>query len=94
MRYTRSATASRSSCASSRLRRSRRTRNWSGSQLGDAFRERAAAVLAAVVRSGGTLYLHNGLRAMLRDAGFEPVDSYWSVPEMRYPTHYVPTDAA
>lgn len=42
----------------------------------------------------GMLYSHNDLKAMLRDAGFERVDSFWATPEMRYPTQYVPTDAA
>lgn len=42
----------------------------------------------------GMLYSHNALKAMLRNAGFERVDSFWATPEMRYPTHYVPTDTA
>ncbi len=45
-------------------------------------------------RSLGMLYSHTALKAMLRDAGFENVDSFWAAPEMRFPTHYVPTDAA
>ena len=39
------------------------------------------------------LYSHNKLKALLRDAGFERIKTYWAAPEMRYPTHYVPTDA-
>lgn len=46
------------------------------------------------VRSLGMLYSHAGLKAMLRDAGFDRADSFWAAPEMRFPTHYVPTDAA
>ena len=42
----------------------------------------------------GMLYSHNKLKAMLHEAGFEKADSFWATPEMRYPTHYVPTDAA
>ena len=45
-------------------------------------------------RPAGLLYSHNALKAMLRDAGFERVDSFWATPEMRFPTYYVPTDAA
>lgn len=40
----------------------------------------------------GMLYSHAGLKAMLRDAGFDRTDSFWAAPEMRFPTHYVPTD--
>ena len=40
----------------------------------------------------GMLYSHNKLKAMLHEAGFEKADSFWATPEMRYPTHYVPTD--
>jgi SAM-dependent methyltransferase len=42
----------------------------------------------------GFLYSHTSLKDMLRDAGFERIDSFWATPEMRFPTHYVPTDAA
>ena len=44
-------------------------------------------------RPFGLLYSHNKLKALLRDVGFERIDSYWAAPEVRYPTHYVPTDA-
>ncbi len=40
------------------------------------------------------LYSYNALKAMLRAAGFQRVNSFWATPEMRYPAHYVPTDAA
>lgn len=42
----------------------------------------------------GMLYSYTALKAMLHDAGFEKVDTFWAAPEMRFPTHYVPTDAA
>lgn len=45
-------------------------------------------------RSAGWLYSHDRLAAMLRTAGFSKMDSFWATPEMRYPKHYVPTDAA
>ena len=49
--------------------------------------------LSGHTRSLGRLYSHNALKALLRDAGFERIDSFWATPEMRFPTHYVPTDA-
>jgi SAM-dependent methyltransferase len=45
-------------------------------------------------RPAGYLYSYTALKAMLHDAGFEKVDTYWATPEMRYPTQYVPTDIA
>jgi len=42
----------------------------------------------------GVLYTHNGLARMMRDAGLDPARSLWAAPEMRYPTHFVPVDAA
>ena len=45
-------------------------------------------------RPFGMLYSHNTLKALLRDAGFEKIDSFWATPEMRYPTRYVPTGTA
>jgi SAM-dependent methyltransferase len=40
----------------------------------------------------GRLYSHNELKSMLHDAGFTKVESFWAVPEMRRPAHYVCTD--
>jgi hypothetical protein len=45
-------------------------------------------------RAGGVLYSHRALSAMLRDAGYADVRSVWAAPEIRYPAHYIPTDAA
>jgi SAM-dependent methyltransferase len=45
-------------------------------------------------RAMGMLYSHDALAAMLRDAGLTGIRSFWAAPEMRFPTHYVPTDAA
>jgi SAM-dependent methyltransferase len=42
----------------------------------------------------GVLYSHNRLAKMLRESRLEPEHSFWAAPEMRYPTHFVPTDAA
>lgn len=49
--------------------------------------------LSGHARPLGRLYSYNALIAMLRDAGFGQIDSFWAAPEMRYPTHYVPIDA-
>lgn len=45
-------------------------------------------------RPGGVLYSHRALAALLRDAGFSDLRSYWASPEVRYPAPYVATDAA
>jgi SAM-dependent methyltransferase len=42
----------------------------------------------------GMLYSHRGMNALLREAGFATVGTWWAAPEMRYATHYVSTDAA
>jgi hypothetical protein len=44
--------------------------------------------------STGTLHSYRKLALMLREAGLQPVRSYWAVPEMRFPHRFVPTDAA
>lgn len=38
-------------------------------------------------RPPGHLHSYAELRALLRDVGFERIDSYWATPEMRWPTH-------
>jgi SAM-dependent methyltransferase len=43
-------------------------------------------------RPAGLLHSHDRLRSMLKDAGFAETRSFWTAPEMRFPTHYVPTD--
>jgi SAM-dependent methyltransferase len=45
-------------------------------------------------RPGGMLHSHRALAALLREAGFARLASYWATPEMRFPSDYVPTDAA
>lgn len=42
----------------------------------------------------GLLHSHDGLSAILQEEGFKPPRSFWAAPEMRFPRHYVPTDAA
>lgn len=50
--------------------------------------------LRGLSRMPGKLFSYGALKAMLRNAGFERIDSFWATPEMRYPVQYVPTDAA
>jgi SAM-dependent methyltransferase len=38
-------------------------------------------------RPPGHLHSYRELRALLRSAGFDRIDSYWATPEMRWPTH-------
>ena len=45
-------------------------------------------------RPSGMLHSYSRLKALLREEGFEKIDSFWATPEMRFPTEYVPTDAA
>ena len=46
------------------------------------------------LRPMGKLYSHDALLAQMRQAGLDDVKSFWAAPEMRFPTHYVRTDAA
>lgn len=41
----------------------------------------------------GVLYSYASLSKLLREVGFERIDSFWAVPEMRHPTQYVRSDA-
>ena len=45
-------------------------------------------------RPMGMLHSHGALAALLRGTGFVALRSFWAVPEMRFPTAYVPVDAA
>jgi SAM-dependent methyltransferase len=45
-------------------------------------------------RSVGKLYSHDTLLSKLQAAGLGDVKSFWAAPEMRFPTHFVPSDAA
>jgi SAM-dependent methyltransferase len=38
-------------------------------------------------RPPGHLHSYRELRALLRDVGFDRIESYWATPEMRWPTH-------
>jgi SAM-dependent methyltransferase len=45
-------------------------------------------------RSRGYLHSHNSLARLLMAAGFDRLQPYWAVPEMRYPDRYIPADGA
>jgi SAM-dependent methyltransferase len=42
---------------------------------------------------GGTLHSYGKLKSMIDDAGMRTTQSFWAVPEMRFPRAYVATDA-
>ena len=46
------------------------------------------------VRTGndGLTHSYNKLTAMLQDAGFRDLQSFWATPEMRCPAAFIPTD--
>ncbi|MBW2420443.1 MAG: methyltransferase domain-containing protein [Deltaproteobacteria bacterium] len=54
---------------------------------------RLALRIKGHARPAGLLHSHDALHAMLMDAGYSEARSFWAVPEMRYPTDYVPTDS-
>src|SRR4029077_19180373 len=43
-------------------------------------------------QSPGYLHSHNAMKRILHGIGFSPIESYWAVPEMRFPKCFVPTD--
>lgn len=44
--------------------------------------------------TSGWLHSYSRLRAMVLDAGFGRVDSYWAAPEMRYPRWFIETEGS
>jgi SAM-dependent methyltransferase len=42
----------------------------------------------------GHLHSYSALGRLLLGIGFSPIESYWTVPEMRFPEHFVPTNTA
>ncbi|HUX73205.1 MAG TPA: methyltransferase domain-containing protein [Steroidobacteraceae bacterium] len=40
----------------------------------------------------GHLHSYGALDRLIRGAGLSPVQSYWAVPEMRFPEQFIPTD--
>lgn len=67
--------------------------HFSGMRFGSAL-PRWLANLLHSRRSSGHLHSYRALRGMLLDNGFSKVDSYWAVPEMRFPQTFIRTDAA
>ncbi|HEX6703830.1 MAG TPA: class I SAM-dependent methyltransferase [Albitalea sp.] len=45
-------------------------------------------------RPGGLLHSHDALQALIEQAGFTDLRSFWAAPEMRFARDYVSTDAA
>ena len=43
-------------------------------------------------QSPGYLHSYNALKRILHAIGFSPIESYWAVPEMRFPEYFIPTD--
>jgi SAM-dependent methyltransferase len=41
----------------------------------------------------GLLHSYGALRRLLRECGLQTVDTYWTIPEMRFPTEFVRLDA-
>ena len=56
-------------------------------RFGSALPRWLSRVLLRGRRPPGHLHSYRELRALLRDAGFDRIDSYWATPEMRWPTH-------
>lgn len=44
-------------------------------------------------REKGLLYSYRGLKRLLTTSGYKINQTYWAVPDMRFPKYYVPTDA-
>lgn len=79
-----------------RLLLGKRDEHCYGVRFGSALPRWLAAFLVrrkGHARQFGMLYSHGALREMVRAAGFDEIKSFWATPEMRYPAHYVPTDA-
>ena len=66
-----------------------------GVHFGSALPRRLSQLLVRLrdqSRPFGMLHSYVALQAMLRDAGFGKIESFWATPEMRFPIQYVPTD--
>ncbi|HEX5461233.1 MAG TPA: class I SAM-dependent methyltransferase [Steroidobacteraceae bacterium] len=61
--------------------------------FGSALPRWLARPLLAGRRAPGHLHSYLELRALLRSAGFDRIESYWATPEMRWPTHMVPFES-
>lgn len=62
--------------------------------FGSALPRWLSRILLRGRRPAGHLHSYRELRALLRQAGFDRIDSYWATPEMRWPTHMLHFESA
>jgi len=63
-------------------------------RFGSALPRAIGKALMGRERPHGYLYSFKALRSRIADAGFRIETPYWAVPDMRWPTRYVPLDDA
>lgn len=71
-----------------------RDEHFDGMRFGSALPRWLAGLLHGTGRPPGHLHSHSELRGMLGDAGFERIEGYWAVPEMRWPKQMIALDQA
>lgn len=71
-----------------------RDEHMAGKRFGSALPRALGKAVMAGERPEGHLYSHGGLRRRIEQAGFRIETPYWAVPEMRWPTRFVPLDDA
>jgi SAM-dependent methyltransferase len=62
-------------------------------RFGSALPRWLTRALLGAKRPPGHLHSYGELRALLSNAGFERIESYWATPEMRWPTHMLRFEA-
>jgi len=62
-------------------------------RFGSALPRWLSRVLLGRRRPPGHLHSYRELRSLLRDGGFERIDSFWATPEIRWPTHMLQFEA-
>jgi SAM-dependent methyltransferase len=73
-----------------------RDENAQGTRFGNALPRWALAMVLRLSGKGphrSLLHSYSALRRMILDGGYREVESYWAIPDMRFPRRYVPTDA-
>jgi len=63
-------------------------------RFGSALPRWLSRILLRGRRPAGHLHSYRKLRALLREVGFDRIDSYWATPEMRWPTHMLQFESA
>jgi SAM-dependent methyltransferase len=63
-------------------------------RFGSALPRAIGSALMGGARPHGYLYSFNALHSRIEGAGFRIDTPYWAVPDMRWPTRYIPLDAA